>query len=285
MIRPFEFNAQNGGKLYNERMESAKQSIALLCSFRNSTESESSPFYDFDSLKFTVQDVCNELHAEFYVVGRKLTSHVWMQEIMEVILRSNHVIIDISDPRPNVLYELGILCSLRDTQSVIITLDERVKLDASEVYQLQLLRYSDKDDLRQKLIDVLRKSTLPSPEEEKQLFEQIHRRFSIGALLLLHQMLQSHLSRVDRQDERNPWHTHFPVDNDLKEPSTGNWTLFAHELISEGLARYEYGDFVVEKGISWAIHPTRLGERYLSSEYFLRFFYAKEDISGIKSKL
>lgn len=272
-MRPFEYHALNYYNLLNERISSSQKSIGLLCSFREKDIGDNKIKYDGNTLKSAIDGLCTKLKWKFDVIGEKQNSLDWMSAVLKLIIKNDYLIVDVTDPRPNVMYELGIACSYRDSDSVIITNNINVSLDSSEVLQLQCLRYKDNVDLVEKLYNHFNINDDYGTIEEETQFQILHRKLSPGAMLKLYSMFKSHQEHFKKNP--NAWHIAFDTNNpsDLRELS------FAEELIKLNLAYYDYGKCKKQGVYTWAMHPTELGKRYIKSDYFLNCFLVG-DYSG-----
>lgn len=266
-MRPYEYHNEHYEKHLNERIQAEKDSIGLFCSFQDQTASNEVWRYNFAELKKTIESLCEETSRKFDIVGSNVSSIDWMGEVMRVSLANYVVVVDVTYPRNNLMYELGIVCSLRSSDSVLVTIQEDAKLDCSEVLQLQLLQYSNFEDLKEKLKKQLATHTGTSSKELDAFFASVHNHLSPAAIHLLIQMKQS---REEKAPKGIPgWHISFPP---VGEPS--QLLVYMHgarELIAKSLAVYEYGFNIDKMNLEYAIHPTKLGERYIASHQFLKF--------------
>ena len=263
-MRAYEYYHKNGVRYLNDLLEAERKSLGLLCSFMSRVPlGDSGLYFDINEIKKEFKTLCNSLDVDFHIVGINQNSLDWLDEVYKVILGSHMVVVDVSDPRPNVLYELGVACSLRPYESVIIAKHTSSAFDCSEVKQLQILSYDCLHDLSAKLIQHFKAISWPPESEIDKAFSNLHNRLNYKAMRILFEISEAHIKR-NVPDGKGPWHISFTSDEPL---------VIASELIELGLAKWEY-DLAKEKGrLGWALHPTDLGKRYIESKYFKRFFY------------
>jgi len=263
-MRAYEYYQKNGTRHLNDLLEAKRKSLGLLCSFRSGVPlGNSGLYYDINEVKKEFQNLCTFLEVDFHIVGINQNSLDWMDEVYKVILGSHMVVIDVSDPKPNVLYELGVTCSLRPHESVMITKHTSSTFDCSEVQQLQILYYDCLHDLSEKIKQHFKATSWPLESELNQAFSQMHNKLNYKAMILLFTIGEEHQKRIG-PDGTGPWHIS-SIDEEFLNS--------ASEFVELGLAKYEY-DVAREKGqLGWALHPTELGKRYIESNYFRRFFY------------
>jgi len=266
-MRAYEYYHKHGMKYLNDLLEAKRKSLGLLCSFMSRVPLGSSGLYfDINEIKKEFQTLCGELDVDFHIVGINQNSLDWLDEVYRVILGSHMVVVDVSDPRPNVLYELGVACSLRSYESVVICKHISSTFDCSEVNQLQILSYDCLHDLGTKLTQHFKTISWPLNIEIEKAFSTLHNKLNYKAMIILFTISESHITRKG-PDGKGPWHISFTSDEPLVEAS---------DLIELGLAKWEY-DKAKEKGqLGWALHPTDLGKRYIESEFFRRFFYPNQ---------
>jgi hypothetical protein len=263
-MRAYEYYQKYGVRYLNNLLETKRKSLGLLCSFMSGVPlGNSGLYFNINEIKREFQSLCNSLDVDFHIVGINQNSLDWLDEVYKVILGSHMVVVDVSDPRPNVLYELGVACSLRPYESVIISKHTSSVFDCSEVKQLQILSYECLHDLSAKLTQHFQAISWPPNNEIDKVFSSLHNRLNYKAMWILFLIREAHLSRAGSFEE-GLWHISFTSDEPLVNTS---------ELIDLGLAKWEYDD-AKEKGIlGWALHPTDLGKRYIESKHFRRFFY------------
>lgn len=263
-MRSYEYYQKNGIRHLNELLEAKRKSLGLLCSFRSRVPLGSSGLhYDINKVKKEFQSLCTLLKVDFHIVGINQNSLDWIDEVYKVILGSHMVVVDVSDPKPNVLYELGVTCSLRPYESVIITKHISSTFDCSEVQQLQILYYDCLHDLSEKIRHHFKAISWPVESELNEAFSQMHNKLNYKAMRLLFAICEKHQERIG-SDGTGPWHIS-SIDEEFLNS--------ASELVELGLAKYEY-DVAKKRGqLIWALHPTELGKRYIESNYFKRFFY------------
>lgn len=284
-MRPFEHHSKQGFDYINQLVESKSQSIGLLCSFRENVRLKRSIYrskykYNFSDLKNCFGYLCNEKKWNLNIVGQNLTSKAWMEEVMRVIFTSHWLVIDITDIRPNVLYELGIACSLRPENNVIIIKNKVVKIDSSEILQLQILPYKNIEDLKEQLRSIFKNNEDPITMELAKIFPSLHNKLSYYSMKLLSSMKRWYLHRKEAEKEDIPgWHIGRGDLDDL------NTIQFAKELNSLGLSKFEYGYSDEENVFEWALHPTEFGKRYIKSQFFLKYFHPESEIESIQNRL
>lgn len=262
-MRAYEFNQLKGIQYLNDLLTADRRSIGLLCSFQGQVPlGDSGIFYDFEELRTKIAELCSSLNVDFHVVGVNQNSLDWMDEVYNVILASHIVIVDVSDPRPNVLYELGVACSLRPNESVVITKHVSSDFNSSEVEQLQIMSYTCLHDLGEKIVQHFNNHSWPLDSELENVFSKLHNRLNPDHMIFLHWIRENHLSR--NPDGSGAWHCSFK-DEEKRE--------LASYLIELGLGKYEYENVKEEGKLSWAFHPTEMGKRYMNSSHFKKFFY------------
>jgi|GEM_PF-3960514 len=277
-MRPYEYAHDNYDRLLNERLEAPKKSIGLLCSFHDAHDSwRLSWNYSYNDLKKTVKSTCDELNMTFDVISEIEYSSDWAEKVMHLILANDFLVVDVTSPRPTVMYELGIACSFRDDASVLICKMQQAPMPSTEIGQLQMVSYDSADELK----GFLRRHTAQdtSHEVEKNL-RLLHYRLSPGEMEMLIRLLQARGKHV--QDKAmNAWHASVSGD--------GEQSYFKLAAVKElqrlGLARFDY-DYNADKNQSeWAFHATELGKRYLRSDYFLKRHFPPDRIDDIKEGL
>jgi hypothetical protein len=263
-MRAYEYYQKNGVRHLNELLEAKRKSLGLLCSFKSQVPLGSSGLYfDINEVKREFQTLCTSLDVDFHIVGINQNSLDWLDEVYKVILGSHMVVVDVSDPRPNVLYELGVTCSLRPCDAVIITKHTSSTFDCSEVQQLQILFYDCLHDLSDKIKQHFKAISWPLESELNEAFSQMHNRLNYKAMILLFNISEEHRKRIG-PDGTGPWHISSTDEEFLNSAS---------ELVELGLAKHEYDVATKEGQLGWALHPTEIGKRYIESNFFRRFFY------------
>ncbi len=262
-MRAFEFNDLYGLNYLNTLIEAKRKTLGLLCSFQNAPLGSSKINYVFENLKKTVEEICTELNVDFNLVGANQDSLDWMDEVYKVVLGSHLIIVDVSDPRPNVLYELGVACSLRPSDSVIITKHKASEFESTEIEQLQILTYDCFHDLKALLLEHFNARSWPVEQELNKAFSTLHNKLDPAAMLLLYDLKEYHDERRGTNEE-NMWHMSFKDIADC---------IKAKELKDNGLVKFEYGKAKKKGSLEYALHATELGKKYLESDYFKRFFY------------
>lgn len=259
-MRAFEFNKSYRVKLLNDLLTADRRSIGLICSFKGHVPlGESGLFYDFDEIRDKTKELCDSLNVDFHIVGTNQNSLDWMDEVYKVILESHVVIVDVSDPRPNVLYELGVACSLRPSESVVITKHVSSNFVSSEVEQLQIMTYDCLHDLGEKIIQHFKRLSWPLDKELDETFSTLHNQLNPMVMTFLNE------TRV-RHNETGKWHCNFNREDAYR---------YASKLVDIGLAKYEYDSGEEENAFEWALHPTEMGKKYMESKHFQKFFYKK----------
>ena len=259
----------------NERMSAKKTSLGLLCSF---AKEDNLACHSYSSLKKVIDKVCREFDFELKMV-EKNNSLDWMEEVMKVIMLSHFVLIDVTHPRQNVIYELGIACSIRNDDSVIILNKNCNIFKASEVLQLQMLRYETYDDLYSGLRKHLKNVIPRMNSEANYMFPDLHKLLSPEAMYKLYRMAES------RIDYGKKGHDAWPISFNPKSPRFPHDVSYSLELVSQGLAKYDYGNCKTEGRLEWALHPTTLGKAYIQTKHFLKFFYPTNKIKEIQKSL
>jgi len=269
-MRAYEYYQKNGLKHLNELLEAQRKSLGLLCSFSDRVPLGTSKlYYDFHEIKKECEELCNSLNVDFHIVGANQNSLDWMDEVYKVILGSHMVVVDVSDPRENVLYELGVACSFRSSDSVIISKHKSSAFDCSEVNQLQILFYDCLHDFCEKLRQHFENLSWPPTSEIDEVCSNLHNKLNYKAMRLIYEISEAHIKRLPPHGTGS-WHISFSDEEPLEQAS---------ELIDIGLAKWEY-DEAKEKGVlGWALHPTKLGKQYIESDFFRRFFYPKNSAS------
>lgn len=267
-MRAYEYYQAHGLEHLNHLLEADRKSIGLLCSFQSHVLlGNSGLYYDVHEIKKEFESLCDSLKVDFHMVGLNQNSLDWMDEVYKVILGSDMVVVDVSDPRPNVLYELGVTCSFRKSESVIITKHTASAFDCSEVQQLQILSYDCLHDLSSKIIQHFKAHSWPLESELDAIFSKLHNKLDPNMMIFLLRMRENHLAR--KPDGTGAWHISYKTDKESEESD------IAFKLIHLGLAKHEY-DPAKEKGrLSWALHPTEVGKRYMESDHFKKYFYPK----------
>lgn len=266
-MRPYEYHSVNYSKCLNNRLSEEKSSLGLLCSFRENVKLAKEGLYRFGELKNTIEKICRELSLELSVVGENLNSCDWMEKVMELVLEKRILVIDISDPRPNVLYELGIAASLRDDESVVIIKNKNADFESSEILQLQLLNYNDLLDLEEKLKQHFHSKHSSCAKEVDYFFKTMHERISPGAMHQLKRMINSHIINWENR-EADAWHISYDVDS-----FEGTVEVeYTKELLKQNLVRYDYGKCKNQGRLEWALHPTTLGKNILILIIFWSIF-------------
>lgn len=230
-MRAYEYYSKKGMSHLNRLLETPVKSLGLLCSFDRINLGSSGLYYDFEELKNCISELCKKYNLNFNIVGQNQNSLDWMDEVYKVILESHLIIIDVSDPRPNVTYELGIACSLRASDTVVITRHRCSTFECSEVFQLQILIYNCLHDLEDKLIQHFEARSWPIEDELDTIFANLHHKLNFHSMTLLFQMLDGHRKRRGGSSS-HLWHISFQ-SNDIISINS------ALELIENGLAKYE----------------------------------------------
>lgn len=262
-MRAYEYYQAYGIKHFNNLLEAERRSIGLLCSFQSHVPlGDSGLYYDVHEIIKECKSLCDSLQVDFHVVGLNQNSLDWLDEVYKVILGSDLVLVDVSDPRPNVLYELGVACSFRPYDAVIITKHTSSSFACSEVEQLQILLYDCLHDLRAKIVQHFKAHPWPLESELDEFFPKLHNKLDPDLMIFLFRIRENHLTR--NPDGTGAWHYSFKEEKDFRTASA---------LIELGLAKYEYGVAKEKNKLEWALYPTELCKRYMESEHFKKFFY------------
>ncbi len=283
-MRPFELALARYHEFLSLRTERRIRKVGVLCSFAEERRFDTAGVYEFGKTKAWIELACKELDLEKpHVVGRRLASHPWLDEVLEVILESDLVVVEVSDPTQNVLYELGIATSLRAQESVLICSYRPDQIKSSEILQLQITWYDNYDELKAIIENSLRSSVHGLATEVDKYLKSVHERISPGAMQILIS-IQQWVWEALNSGKKVRWHMSYPMlfertmlkvegedtERDFLLPKLTANELYVSELVDAKLARFDYDYHGSTWG--WALHPTQLGRYYLASEHFCRRF-------------
>lgn len=279
IIRPFEYIDQNLVKHLRERSEFEKPRLGLICSFANNVQLDRGQMYDFEKLESWIRRISIELNLkEPTIVGRKKTSHPWMSEVMEMIIGTTFVVADVTHPRENVIFELGIASTCRPSTELLIVSHRYGQLGASEIKQLQINWYWNFSDLKEIIESFLKEHVVAGQGDLPKFLKEVHTSLSPGAMYFLQAIVEGRMKSV--KESRDSWHVSFPLSFD--QVSAG--ALYAGETNKVGLTVFKYGVSPRDTP-EWAVHPTELGKKYLQSVEFLSKFYPEAKIEEIRNGL